>query len=179
VHPVVQAVAMQIAATSGSAIKLFKARPSDYARNNAIRFMMANPQFSHLFLIDSDTEPPLDALTRLLALNSDIACGVYRLVFPSGLRWSAMDKKGGKYWVKKELPSKADPFIADGAGGGCLLIERHVLESMPWPWFKWDEHEDGYQEGEDVYFSRKCNDAGIRFMFDPMVKCIHHKEIPL
>jgi hypothetical protein len=156
-----------------------KGRPVDYARNSIVRVLLKNPQFTHLFTVDSDTEPPLDALKRLLDLNTGIASGVYRLYMPSGFKWAAHQCRDGKYYLLDKLPDEKKPFWADAGGAGCLLIRRSVLAHMQWPWFRWTEKEDGTQESEDVFFFKNVNAAGLRVRFDPQVRCRHHKNIPI
>jgi GT2 family glycosyltransferase len=99
---------------------------------------------------------------------------------PGGLGWAVLNKdKEGFYLCLKSLPSKSDPFETDGAGAGCLMIRRDVLETIPFPWFRWKIFSDGGKTGEDVFFSKRCNERGWRFSIDPLVRCHHYKEIDL
>jgi hypothetical protein len=153
-------------------------RPHDYARNSAIRVFLDRPSYSHLLFIDSDVEPPLDVLDRLLALDSPIASGCYPVVL-NGLQWALALENGGHYRLLDQLPSSNIPFFVDAAGAGCLLIRRDVFDLVSWPWFKWVESADGSQAGEDIYFFRKANAAGLRLAVDPTVLCKHFKTINL
>ena len=47
------------------------------ARNNAVANFLANPQWTHLFWIDSDIGFSPQAAYRLLLSGHDVACGVY------------------------------------------------------------------------------------------------------
>ena len=49
------------------------------ARNNAVANFLANPQWTHLFWIDSDIGFSPQAVYRLLLSDYDVACGVYPL----------------------------------------------------------------------------------------------------
>lgn len=155
-------------------------RPADYARNGAVRLFGENPEYTHLFFLDSDTEPPLDVIDRLLAVDSPLAVGCYALLMPEGLRW-ALSIRGddGRYRLLKELPYPDRPFNVDAAGAGCLLIRRDVFDKVKWPWFKWVEHADGAQMSEDVYFFDQCRAAGIPLVCDPRVRCYHYKTVDI
>jgi hypothetical protein len=152
-------------------------RPVDFVRNSFIRIVKAG-DFSHLFFLDSDTEPPLDAIERLLALNVPLATGCYPVWMQHGLRWALANKdEDRRYRLLKWLPSLTEPFEVDAGGAGCLLIRRDVFDKVNWPWFKWVEFEDGSQESEDIHFFRKCNEAGLRVTVDPQVICNHFKKL--
>ena len=152
-------------------------RPVDFVRNNFVRITKAG-DFSHLFLLDSDCEPPLDAIDRLLALNVPLATGCYPVWMQQGLRWALANFDSDRRSRLFEwLPSLTEPFEVDAGGAGCLLIRRDVFNKVKWPWFKWVEKEDGTQESEDIFFFRKCNEAGMRVMADPQVIVNHFKKL--
>ena len=154
-------------------------RPVDFVRNGFIRIMLA-ADFTHLFLLDSDTVPPLDCIERLLALDVPLASGCYPVLMQNGLRWALMNKDADqRYRLLEWLPSLTEPFEVDAGGAGCLLIRRDVFDKVKWPWFKWIEFEDGSQESEDVHFFRRCNEAGLRVTVDPLVICDHIKKMNL
>lgn len=155
-------------------------RPIDYVRNGAIRKFLSEKHFTHLFLLDSDTEPPLDCLDRLLILNVPLASGCYPVLMPNGLHWAIANKnRDGHYRLLERLISIDEPFEADAGGAGCLFIKRDVFDKVHWPWFKWIENKDGSQVSEDINFFKKCNDAGLRVTFDPQVICNHFKQLNL
>jgi len=152
-------------------------RPVDFVRNNFIRIFLAG-DFTHLFLLDSDTEPPLDCIERLLALNAPLAGGCYPVLMQQGFRWALLNADSDRlYRLLEWLPSQDKPFEVDAGGAGCLLIHRDVFDKVIWPWFRWVETENGRQESEDIFFFRKCNEAGLRVRIDPQVICNHFKII--
>lgn len=156
-----------------------KGRPCDFVRNNFIRLFLRG-DWSHLFLLDSDTEGPLDCLQRLLALDVPLATACYPVLMPDGLRWALANKGTDQHYRLLEyLLSLDKPFEVDAGGAGCLLIRRDVFDLVKWPWFKWGETEDGGQIGEDIHFFQRCNDAGLRVMAEPTVICNHYKTINL
>jgi hypothetical protein len=153
-----------------------KGRPVDYARNCGVRSFLEYTRFTHLLFLDSDTEPPLDVVERLLALDAPLASGCYPVIMDGMVKWALLerDERGG-YRCLKALTDKPQTFTVDAAGGGCVLIRRDVFDQVRWPWFKWIEHADGSQSGEDVYFFKKCNRKGLRVSVDLRVLCNHHK----
>jgi hypothetical protein len=180
VHEMTTAFMAHLARRADVCPVLVKGRPEDFVRNNLVRTVLAAPATTHLFIMDSDTEPPRDVLDRLLALDVPIASGCYPLLMRNGLRWSLANKDSdGRYRLLEWLPSDEQPFEVDAGGAGCLLITREVFEKIKWPWFHWIERKDGSQLSEDIYFFRKCNRAGLRVLVDPQVVCNHYKTINL
>ena len=177
VHFKTAAAITHIAAAHHAALVYGCDRPHDRARNKLVRLFLQHSSLKHLLFIDSDVEPPLDVVDKLLSCNRDVVSGCVRIHEPRGFVWAVSNKDAdGKYRMITDLPSK-DPFDADAAGAGCLLIRRSVLEHMPWPWFRWVDNEDGSQMGEDIYFCKQLNDAGLRVRIDPACVCVHHKTI--
>lgn len=179
VHENTSAAASKIESRPDTTLVFAKGRPEDYTRNCCVRTFLDHKDFTHLFFVDSDTEPPLDVLDRLLALDAPLAAGIYPLLMPSGLKWSLSNCIDGKYILLSDLPSYTEPFICDAGGAGCLLIRRDVFDLVKWPWFKWIENADGSQVSEDIYFFKKANFKGCRLKVDPEVICNHYKEMNL
>lgn len=162
--------------TAGMAV--FRGRPHDYVRNQAVKAFLAS-DCTHLFFLDSDVEPPLDVLTRLLSHDAQVATGFYPITH-NGLRWAVCLERQpdtGRWQMTETLPDA--PRSVAGCGAGCLLIRRDVFTTLGWPWFQWDQREDGYQLGEDLFFCQRCTDAGIPILADPEIECNHYKEINL
>jgi len=177
IHEITAATAARIAQRGDVEMAIVKGRPVDYVRNEIVRQFLANRQFTHLFFCDSDIGLPLDAVGILLAADAPIAVGCYPLLMQQGLRWSLASKTDGHYRLLERLDNK--PFNVDAGGAGCLLIRRDVLVKIDWPWFKWDNKEDGSQISEDIYFFDKCKKAGLPVVAVPQCVCNHYKEINL
>jgi len=178
VHPRTSAVAALFSQRSDTTYITLCGQPHDYVRNAAVRCFLDQGQYSHLFFLDSDIEPPLDTIDRLLALDSPLASGCYGQLLPAGPRW-VLSVRGDddRYRMIESLPGSEKPFEIDAAGAGCLLIRRDVLEKIPWPWFRWVEKPDGRQISEDIFFFYQCNRAGLRVRIDPQVICNHYKQV--
>ncbi|HIJ66808.1 MAG TPA: hypothetical protein HPP51_00795 [Planctomycetes bacterium] len=180
VHERTAAVAAHLSREENVDMGIMRGRPGCYNRNNAVRIFLANKQYTHLFFLDSDTEPPLDAIEKLLKCNALIATGCYAVQMRDGLRWAmAYRDSVGKYWLQKKRPSKKIRFRVDAAGAGCLLIHRKVLEAIKWPWFRWLENEDGTQISDDIFFFKKAAEHGFTAICEPAVECRHYKEMEI
>ena len=181
VHERTSALAARLAARPDVEYITVKGRPTDYARNSIVRvFVSGQSAFTHLFFLDSDVEPPLDVLDRLLKLDAPLAGGCYPLLMANGLRWALSRRDDqGSYQLLEELPDKSEPFQVDAGGAGCLLIRREVFGYVNWPWFRWVERPDGSQMSEDIYFFQKANKAGFVLKVDPKIICHHFKTINL
>jgi len=154
-----------------------KGRPVDYVRNGIVKqFLVGN--WTHLFLVDSDTGPPLDCLSKLLALDVPLASGCYPVIQQGVPKWAIANKNSDGHYRLLEKPSlPTKPFEADAGGAGCLLVSRAVFDRVNWPWFKWIENPDGSQISEDIYFFDKCAEAGIRVTIEPNIICDHFKKL--
>lgn len=158
--------------------------PHDSARNYCIdQFLQTDD--THLFFLDDDVIPPVDALELLLAADKDAISGLY----PS--EW--YDNDEGKIRKRNnvfadirpdgeliEATGKGVQEIAS-CGGGCLLIKRHVVEEkVPAPWFKFHYNERGLMDvGEDVDFGKKLKAAGVKLHAHFGVQCQHAKQVLL
>jgi hypothetical protein len=180
VHERTSALAARLSARPGVEYVTAKGRPVDYVRNSIVREFREQIHLTHLFFLDSDVEPPLDVLDRLLKLDAPLAGGCYPLLMANGLRWALSRRDDqGSYQLLEELPDKSEPFEVDAGGAGCLLIRRDIFEFTDWPWFKWIERPDGSQMSEDIYFFQKANKAGFVLKVDPKIICHHFKTINL
>ena len=157
-----------------------RGRPIDYLRNQFVRTLLAAPQYSHIFFVDSDTEMPIDALDRLLALDVPIASGCYAVHMRDGFRWALGNLDAdGRYRLLARRPSFTEPFQVDAGGAGCLLVRREIFEQTTYPWFNWVNNPDGSQISEDMWFFGQCHKHGHRVTVDPLVVCKHYKEVDI
>jgi len=149
--------------------------------------LMLTPRFTHIFMTEMDMILPHDAITKLVALDKDIASGLYflRSDIPDRRgqpclykKAPALDKEraalyGSEYLVSPvSLFPKTQPFRLDCSGLGCILFKREVFEKIEPPWFdlrSGDASHVGY--GSDIYFAKKVRDAGLEWWVDPTVEC--------
>ena len=157
--------------------------PHDSARNYCVDQFLATDD-THLFFLDDDVIPPVDALEKLLDANVSVISGLY----PSEWFNNDTGKIEKRNNVFKEIRKDGELVEAKGrgvgeimsCGGGCLLIERHVLSVMKAPWFKFHYDEKGLMNvGEDVDFGKKLKAMGVPLHAHFDVQCNHVKQIIL
>lgn len=118
------------------------------ARNNAVADFLANPQWTHLFWIDSDIGFSPQAAYRLLLSDYDVACGVYPLKhdnwpsegLPAEMTQAQFEARFTRYTVNHNQADEqgevvmeigADGFFeVDEAPTGFMLIKRSVFERL-------------------------------------------------
>jgi len=142
------------------------------AKHNEARQMTLDGNFDALFLVENDMVIPADALTRLTALDADVAYGLYvaRHGLHQWLCYTYLGDTGGvsltpQDELRREVWGK--PFASQGVGMGCTLIHRHVLEA-----FEFRTHPDD-DVADDWMFSLDCIAAGFRQVHDLGVVCGH------
>lgn len=167
-------------------------QPVDNARNEIAKHFLDNPEYTHLFFIDSDTIPPPMALDKLIAADKDIISGLtpiiehddnYKIedgrasIYDSGghfRKWNCVDENDK--WVR--------PFTGivpiKTFGGSCVLIKREVFAKIKEPFFRFRYEDDSGNKtmiSEDVYFAIKALAAGVQSFADTSIICKHNKSI--
>lgn len=156
---------------------------TDTRRNEAIRHARGL-NLDAVFFLDADTEPPPDALAKLLAADVHIATGLVALRRRDRVVW-VVRHMGYTGWLP--IPDDADGLIGGGAplimaGAACLLIRRDVWQAIPAPWFQREEENDntGGRTG-DIYFWENAKRAGFLGWAHCGVRCKHwdgHESYP-
>ena len=142
------------------------------ASNRLVEDFLGDPTLTHLFHTEMDMLLPDDCILKLLALDKPIASGVYFLRNGNGqpcLYRRAVSMGKDVYGMTPvNLYPQTQPFVLKGCPGlGCLLFQRAVFETMPYPWF--DLKEGHY--GSDIYFFTNALKAQIDTWVDPTVRC--------
>jgi hypothetical protein len=154
-----------------------------HCRNKAVVQMLAKPERTHLFFCDDDVTVQADVLEALVNLDADIAVGCYpsyKLVRgggPMAVPYLTVKKDG--QWVPQGFDGVAE---VDGAGTGCMLIKRKVLEAIDFPWFVWRERlSDGRMQtaSDDIDFCDRAIALGFRILAHGNVRCGHNKTVDM
>ncbi len=125
--------------------------------------------YSHAFLMDIDMVYPTSMLVDLLRADVDVVCGFalsrHTPHFPT------FGPRGARFGYVPSWPTedghrngKLDVGLRKTAivGGAGMLVRVDALLRMPKPWFCFPgEGERGLAIGEDVYFTQRCEDAGV------------------
>jgi GT2 family glycosyltransferase len=150
--------------------------PIDSQRNKQVKGLLDIPEATHIFFLDSDVVPPIDALATLLEHGKDIVAGVYPAVMEGHAIWSAF-KQTKNSQFEPVLPEEQEGLQpVDGIGMGCCLVARKVFEKLLPPWFvtKMDKFGEMIST-EDFSFCISAKKAGFKIYADFDVKCVHHK----
>jgi hypothetical protein len=156
------------------------------AENKLVSEMLTDPTFTHLFMTESDMILPHDCIVKLLAMDKDMASGVYFLradsqrdagqpcLYKRAPRTLEQDEKRNAEYMHSpvKLFPRSHPFRVDCAGLGCVLFKRRVFESWPGPWFNLDAGApDRHGYGSDIYFYKEVKDRGFELWVDPSIQC--------
>lgn len=143
------------------------------ARNNTVAEFLANPQWTHLFWIDSDIGFSPEAALRLLRSGYDVAAGVYPLKrqnWPDGhaearLSRDEYELRSRRYTVNThrgekpgliDLQVQPDGFMEmNEAPTGFMVIKRSVFERMM----------AAYPDLQYVPDSQGVIDRGLHYLF--------------
>uniref|UniRef100_A0A6M3IHE2 Glycosyltransferase n=1 Tax=viral metagenome TaxID=1070528 RepID=A0A6M3IHE2_9ZZZZ len=159
-------------------------------KNRTFLFREAyNKGADYLLFIDTDIIWQPEDIERLMELDKDVACGVYKSRRPLQDIENAYvifgKRDDGKLAVYEKLPDV--PFKADAAGLGFCLLKRQVLETMinkipelgyPFDYMTIDEmgqEHDGLSSfvGEDMAFFYRLKKAGFDLWVHPKVLVGH------
>ena len=135
--------------------------------------------YDAMMVVESDIIPPKDAIQKLAALDADLAYGVYRFRLSNVINIFEM-YPGRPRNVGESLSIRPGRLAAavkagvtkcSGAGFGCILIKREVMEKIPFrvEWPKNGGHCDSP-------FVRDAMRRGFEQLADMTVVCGHKDE---
>lgn len=155
-------------------------------RMNAVIDKFMTVKATHLWMVDSDVEVPSNALETLLRHDVDIVSGVYPFHNFKDCRAMMFGRMGDnpcgffhpRDWdyMRGQVFGEEQPV---SGGTGCMLVKRRVFERYHQniPPFRFDKAEG--KCGADVYFWKRCQDAGFTARVDANVVCGHLPECKL
>lgn len=157
--------------------------PVDNARNEIVREFLKS-DCTHLFFVDSDTIPPVNAIKKLLAADKPIVSALTPIVEHDEARKNDSNGFYRKLNAVGEHGKHLNEYVGlvpiIGAGGSCILIRREVFEKMQYPWYRFQYQDDNGKEtivGEDIYFTAMAKSAGFQPWAETSVICKHNKPI--
>lgn len=155
----------------------------DEGRNALIWAGLQDPDVTHFFFLDSDTVPPARAVQELMDLGQPVACGLTPILVRGRILAWNVRMPDGVHWWPAQRPLPAGPFKTRHVGGTTVLVERQVVEKIPWPWFErkmaHPSTGDPCQMSGDVAFSEAVGAAGFDIWAHPNVRCSHWKMVDL
>jgi len=129
------------------------------------------PRLEWLLQCDSDMIPPLATVLRLLSHNLDIVAGLYvarQPPYAPCVQW--IDDRGEPTWQPPIGTSTAAPVRVAAVGFGCVLVKRHVFETIGAPWFHHAKRPGG---GEDEFFCERARAFGFKLYIDMELEIGH------
>jgi hypothetical protein len=116
------------------------------ARNDCVAHFLVNPQYTHLFWIDSDIGYSPEAALRLLLADRDVAAGVYPLKreqwpangVPAGTTRQRFEELYARYTVNTGREGEGVKLVVDADGfmkvreapTGFMCIKRSVFDRL-------------------------------------------------
>ena len=147
-------------------------RPTTSARSDAVK-MAKELEVEALLFIDSDMEFLPDLYRRLLAVDADIACGMFwtkRIPsYPTICRRAKAED--GTDLLRTIVPEGGIVDI-DACGMAATLIRKPVLDWAEYPAF---QHMGAISE--DFVFCLKAKDAGFSIKCDTALRVAHRGDI--
>ena len=155
--------------------------PLPYQRTDLFRNKVATKllqsDFTHLLMLDIDHIHPADIIQRLakwyiIAPQVQVVGG---LNFRRGKPFEPCAFKiedGAVYSIAGWGKGLVE---VDALGTGCIMVAREVFEQIEPPWF-YNSYERAWRDewpGEDIGFSNKCRDAGIKLYCDTTLTSPH------
>ena len=156
---------------------------TDVNRNEFGRFMLDNPEFTHLVMLDLDHRHPYNIVEQLLRW-ADVDSERYQVVGGLNFRRSApynpcAFQRGPDGFLHFPIEWQKESIVrVDAIGHGSLMVAREVFERIPPPWWKyeyseWSDGENELYPSKDVYFCRLLNEHGINIWCDTTVTSPH------
>lgn len=127
---------------------------------------------SHLLFVDTDVTFPPDAINRLISHGKDVVGGNYPMRNKNIATVKVADDDGNL--IEAEVPDDR-LFQCYAVPTGFMLIDLDKARALERPWFSFTQQGDDL-EGEDVYFCRKANEAGLEVWCDPTIPMQHIVE---
>jgi len=129
---------------------------------------------SHLFLVEHDMVFKPDTLGRLLEQDKDVIAAPYSgRCLPRQPLVYQKSPSGEPYMMTYDIwPS--EPFQAYGVPTGCTLIKMSVFDKLKKPYFFFEYTPEGLMKNsQDIYFSKKVQEAGMSVWVDPRIPVTH------
>ena len=157
--------------------------PMPYTRTDIIRNQMAirllQSDYTHVLMLDIDHKHPPDIVQRLarwVLVEPEIQVvggSNHRRSAPFDPCWGFNGPDEARYYPPVEWGQGI--LRVDILGTGSILIAREVFELIPPPWFAVDYSyvwKDTWP-GEDIGFSKLCEQYGVKMYVDPTLTSPH------
>jgi len=150
---------------------------TDFNRNKAAQELLKS-DMTHVLMLDIDHTHPDDLIQRLskwVLLDDDVWV-VGGLNFRRGAPFDpCIYFYGEDDTVYAPYQWEQGLMECDVLGTGCVLFDRRVFEAIEPPWFTYDYSSvwKNHWPGEDISFSARCREAGVKLYADTTVTSPH------
>jgi len=168
-----------------SYVPIHAVHPVDAARNMAVEQYFLESDAEILVLFDNDVSPPSNIADAILSMprECDIAVMPYWVWSPERHTVPCFGR-----WEDGEMiapdPSTVTPGWQEmGSGGtGCMFIKRRVFtcKKLAAPFFQIiADAQKGQTVSEDIYFTGRATEAGLKVFINADFVCSHYRTIDL
>lgn len=149
----------------------------DFMRERLAEVAVAQ-KFDYILWLDTDMTFPPNTIQKMLERfeeepELEAVTGLYTYKTPPFMPhlYSTLDEN--KQFRVAGGFSLEEPIVVEGAGFGCLMMKRELLERTQKPWFEFRyPTPDKPGAGEDLTFFLKA--TPVQMICDPTIKCLHH-----
>jgi len=140
-------------------------------KHNRMRSAVLDLGYDALLTIEADMIVPSDALVKLAAVDADVAMGLY--VSRNSHIWLCIPTidgyKGNALNANRDAARAAWGKVikSEGAGFGCTMIRRNVLEKIEF------RNHPKRKFADDWQFALDCKEHGFKMAHDLSVVCGH------
>jgi hypothetical protein len=134
--------------------------------------------FTHLLFLDDDMMFPPNTLRRLMSHKAPFVSGLgfmrKKPFYPTIFKVFTT-RKGNLITEKHDfiLEYPDTPFVVDGVGLFCGLIDLSIIPKLRTPLFETKGITSDSNIGEDLSFTRKLWEKGYKVLIDPSIKTGH------
>lgn len=151
---------------------------TDINRNRMGMWLMENPEYTHVLMLDLDHIHMPDIVERLAAnvLEDREKLVVGGLHFR---RAAPFDPCAFVFGADGQLHAPVEwqdgTFEVHAIGHGSILIAREFFERVPAPWwaYTYESIDQNIFPSEDMWFSHVCRQAGVKMWVDTRVTSPH------
>jgi hypothetical protein len=126
---------------------------------------------THLLFIDADVQFPAEGVRRLISHGKDVVGGNYPT--KTDPPYSTVKVVNDEGRIEASMIPGDRLFKCWAVPTGFMLIDLEKCRDLPRPWFFFQDLGGGEIEGEDVWFCRQCNEAGLEVWCDPTIPLKH------
>lgn len=157
--------------------------PVTRARNIIVdQFLQSDA--THLWMIDDDTVPPINALELLMNIKNPIASGITPILTHKGMTSNVyIDTETHEPLSMERATSYNQPVKVAGVGASCLLIEKDFLRKMRNKYMgrvfvdEWTPQNELITE--DIVFCNRARSCYVNIVVHPGVVCKHERSVLL